>query len=251
VSKVATHNGVFHADEVTAIGLLQVFGYNPQVYRVPHQTKDFEGFNFIIDIGKEFDNVSRFDHHQYTGGKSSAGLIWDFIGQDYPEISKLVSLVDNHDTGVSKAGEFEYPSLVSAYNHSSNIYDIEQDEAFDKAVDFAATVIQSLKDAQDSLKYAEETVKSSEIINNVLVLKEFTPHWSKFVNGVSTPELGAVMWFDPQQNLWKAQVTPVAPGSFELHGKKFTPMEGMDFVHAAGFFAVANDGELMLQFLNR
>ena len=75
---IATHNKIFHADEVTAIALLEIFtDYQIEVYRVAHETQDFSKYDFVIDIGKVFDGVNHFDHHQYKGGKSSPGLIWD------------------------------------------------------------------------------------------------------------------------------------------------------------------------------
>ncbi len=78
---IATHNKMFHADEITAIALLELFtDYKIEVERVNHDTKDFSKYDFVIDIGKTFDGKKYFDHHQYKGGKSSAGLIWDYSG---------------------------------------------------------------------------------------------------------------------------------------------------------------------------
>ena len=75
---IATHNKMFHADEVTAIALLQVFkDFEIEVERICHDSKDFSKYDFVIDISKTFDGKKYFDHHQYKGGKSSAGLIWD------------------------------------------------------------------------------------------------------------------------------------------------------------------------------
>ena len=116
---IATHNKMFHADEVTAIALLEVFtDFEIEVQRVDHDTKDFSKYDFVIDIGKKFDGIKYFDHHQYKGGKSSAGLIWDYIGlnEEYPKLSKLVDLVDRNDVGIEKAKPFEYSSFIKCYN---------------------------------------------------------------------------------------------------------------------------------------
>lgn len=262
ITTVVTHKGVFHADEVTAIALLRVFGFQigingVVVNRVPHQTTDFEGADFIIDIGKVFDGVKHFDHHQYKGGKSSAGLIWDYIGQahNYPEITKLIEMVDANDTGERKSAQFEFPSLVSAYNHK-DIYGAEQDEAFERAVQFAVTVIQSLKDAQDELEMAanicyQATLHEDDCFGGDIIaeLSEYTMHWSKFFNGIEYHNVAAVMWHDPKEGTYKAQVTPADVGSFDFNGRKFLPSESMEFVHSAGFFAVAKDRGTMLQYL--
>ena len=113
MKKIATHNKIFHADEVTAIALLKLFTDDEyQIERVDHDTTDFNSFDMVIDIGKKFDGVKYFDHHQYKGGKSSAGLIWSYLGfeDEYPKISKLIDLIDRNDVGLEKAKEFEYSS---------------------------------------------------------------------------------------------------------------------------------------------
>ncbi|MAD41902.1 MAG: hypothetical protein CL623_05870 [Arcobacter sp.] len=112
---IITHNKTFHADEVAAVALLKVFtNENIIVNRVDHNTTDFSNCDLVIDIGKKFDGVKYFDHHQYKGGKSSAGLIWDYLdlNDKYPKISKLIDLIDKNDTGVQKAKPFEFSSLI-------------------------------------------------------------------------------------------------------------------------------------------
>ena len=43
---IATHNKIFHADEVTAIALLEVFtDFEIEVQRVDHDTKDFSKYD--------------------------------------------------------------------------------------------------------------------------------------------------------------------------------------------------------------
>jgi uncharacterized UPF0160 family protein len=111
----ATHNGVAHADEITAFALLSAFsGSFLEPTRVAHQTsqEELKEYDYVIDIGRKFDGVQFFDHHQYEGGKSSAGLIWDHIQEQigfglYPEVDMLVTMVDEHDTGERKTGRFE------------------------------------------------------------------------------------------------------------------------------------------------
>lgn len=253
MKKVVTHNGVFHADEVVAVALLHAFGQIVKVSRLQHQTNLEEvKFDMAIDIGRKFDGERHFDHHQYTGGKASAGLILDFLGvaADYPEIAELVALVDANDVGEKKAGKWEFPAMVAAYN-AANIYGEEQNAAFEKAVAFAVDQISALKRAQDELAHAEKIIANSVMVEDmdILELQEFVLNWNVFVNGTTRPEVGSVMWYDATQNCWKAQVTPVAAGSFDFHGRKFLQAEGMNFVHAAGFFAVADSRERMIDFL--
>lgn len=258
--KIITHNGVFHADETVAVALLRVFlKEKVEVSRLQHQTDlSTVEFDMAIDIGRQFDGVRFFDHHQRAGGKASAGLIFDFLGvaADYPEITELVELVDANDVGEKKAGKWEFPTMVAAYN-AANIYGKNQDAAFEKAVAFAVDQISSLKRSQDEMDQAKSICDNAmwlgedENLEDVVELPRFTINWNRFINGENEDfsKIGAVMWYDDVQNCWKAQVTPVASGSFDFHGRKFLSAEGMTFVHAAGFFAVADSRERMITFL--
>jgi uncharacterized UPF0160 family protein len=254
--KIATHNKVFHADEVTAIALLRVFTDDKiKVSRVDHDTLDFTKYDMVIDIGRVFDGMKYFDHHQYKGGKSSAGLIWEYLGlaNQYPKISKLIKIVDDNDTGVSKAKEFEYSNMIRCFNHSyinSNI----QDEQFEKAVEFAMTILASMKQSAQELKKAKEIVANSYIFNGnhkIMELAQFTPHWTTYINGTTTPHIKAVVWEDEEENNWKVKIPSKRLGSFELHGKAFSQDSSMEFVHSAGHFAIAKDEQTMIKFLNK
>ena len=254
--KIATHKGIFHADEITAIALLKVFTDKEiEVERLDHDTRDFNNFDMVIDIGKKFDGVKRFDHHQYRGGKSSAGLIWDYVGQGeyYPKLSKLIKIVDDNDTGVAKAEEFEYSSLIKCYNHK-DIHSQLQEKQFHKAVKFAQIVVISLKEAQDSIIEAKEIVANSFLFDrnpSIIELERFTPHWTTYINGELTPNIKAVVWEDENDKKYKVKIVPKKLGSFELNAKALIQDDSMEFVHSNGFFAVAKDEDTMREYLRK
>ena len=260
--KIVTHSGLFHADEVSAVALLRAFEFEVEVKRLPHQTpvEELDHYDMVIDLGRRFDGIKYFDHHQNKeSDKASAGLVWDWIQSQlsiegkYPVIDNLVSMVDAQDTGARKAGKFEFPQIVTSCN-APNIYGAEQDEAFAEAVAFAEKFILSIKREQDEISRAEEIcsrakVLSDEGLPDIVELPEFHRLWNTQINGEKRPEIEAVIWFDQTQQKWKAQVTPKKPGSFEFNGRKFLPNDSMEFVHAAGFFAVCKDRETMIGFL--
>ena len=252
--RIATHNKIMHADEVTAIALLKIFTNDEiEVNRVNHNITDFSKYDMVIDIGKMYDGVKYFDHHQYKGGKSSAGLIWDYIGlrDKYPKLSKLINLIDMNDVGLQKAKPFEFSSLIKCFNHV-NIFSTEQDKQFEKAVDFAITTIKSMKKSQEDFEDAKDIVNNSFIFDSnqkILELEKFTPHWSSYVNGVKTPNIRAVVWEDLDDNNWKVRVPFKTLGSFDLNGKALQHDSSMEFVHSSGYFAIAKDEETMKSFL--
>lgn len=204
---IATHNKTFHADEITAIALLKIFtNFDIEIQRVDHGTKNFSRYDFVIDIGRVFDGVKHFDHHQYKGGKSSAGLIWDYIGlnKEYERISKLVDLVDRNDVGIEKAKPFEYSSMVKCFNTRSLLSN-EQEEAFYKAIDFSMTILSSLKKNADEVILAKDIVSNSFYFNGnskIIELSEFTPFWSSYINGETMPNIKAVVWEVVQNTQW-------------------------------------------------
>ena len=251
---IATHNKTFHADDVTAIALLRIFtNENIVVNRVDHNTTDFSNFDMVIDIGIKFDGIKYFDHHQYKGGKSSAGLIWDYIGlnKDYPKISKFIDAIDKHDTGIKKAQEFEFSSLIKCFN-TTNLNSQLQNRHFNIAVEFAMTIINSMKNMQEELVKAGFIVKDSYIFNNnpnIIELERFTPHWTTYINGNTMPNIKAVVWKDEEEDVWKVKVPSKRLGSFELNGKALKQDNEMEFVHSSGHFAIAKSEEQMKKFL--
>lgn len=251
---IATHNKIFHADEVTAIALLRLFTDDEIiVHRIDHDTEDFTPYDMVIDISKKFDGDKYFDHHQNKGGKSSAGLIWEYLGfeKDYPKISKLIRLVDDNDVGIQKAKPFEYSSLMKCFNHSK-INSPEQDIQFEKAVDFSMTVLNSMAEFAESLHAAKDIIRDSFMFNEnpkILELSTFTPHWGSYVNAKETPNIQAVVWEDKEDNNWKVKIPAKRLGSFDLHGKALTQDDTMKFVHSSGHFGIAKDEATMKQYL--
>jgi Uncharacterized conserved protein related to MYG1 family len=80
---VGTHDGAFHADEVTACALLVVFDLvdEDKIVRTRDPSKLAE-CEYVCDVGGEYDPSRKlFDHHQadYVGRLSSAGMILHYL----------------------------------------------------------------------------------------------------------------------------------------------------------------------------
>lgn len=82
-TKIITHNGVFHADEVFAVAILERFiGGNTEIIRTRDKSIIEVAKNnvndFVIDVGEAYNaDSNNFDHHQNSDLPSSAGLIFD------------------------------------------------------------------------------------------------------------------------------------------------------------------------------
>ncbi|MBQ4489270.1 MAG: MYG1 family protein [Ruminobacter sp.] len=90
---IATHNGSFHADEVTACVIFKLLDATTQIIR----TRDpelLESADYVIDVSGKFDLQKHFDHHPAEFNLSrangiryaTAGLIWEKFGRQLLEL---------------------------------------------------------------------------------------------------------------------------------------------------------------------
>jgi len=268
VTKVATHAGLFHADEVTAVALLRCvenFG-EVVVDRLPHQTGEdvLSQYDLVVDIGRVHDTAGgRFDHHQTSPAegesRAAAGLVWSWLKEsgmlpDVPMINQLIQLVDENDTGVRPSAPFELPAIVSRFN-AQNPFGPEQEASFEAAVSFVEGQIRALLaefELHEEAKAVAAAAKPSEI-KGVVELPKFNRLWSHYINGEATPEIEVVVWYDAAQKQWSAQTTPKQVGSFERTGRGIRALEnlpeGMKFAHKGEFFACAETREALMSYL--
>ena len=266
-----THFAMRHLDEITFAALFIVFvNKNFKIERVPHQTpvEQLEDADIVFDIGKKYDGLKWFDHHQFNPHtecpKSAAGLGWEFIkaatGINIPKIDRLVELIDKHDCGIQAAGEFELPSVFAVLN-ANDVYSKEQDEGFWEDVQFMVRYIRRIVENHKKEQEAEEIIKNSKTLNGeglpqVLELSKFTPFWSKFINGKKTGNsIEVVIWEDknPNQEVnWYAQVVPLEPegeGRMKRVGIGLMPDDKMFFVHKSHFIAGAKEKNTLIEYL--
>ena len=97
--KIATHSGVFHADEALAVTMFKMLPEFSDAEVV--RTRDLgvaADCDVVVDVGGEFDHARRrYDHHQrgfghtlasltretrFTTKLSSAGLVYAYFGKE-------------------------------------------------------------------------------------------------------------------------------------------------------------------------
>lgn len=177
---LVTHDGVFHADEVTAIAIIRLLYAEaglqaPDVLRTRRPVHLGRPDNLLVDVGGEFDpDRMRFDHHftdspvhEGTEWKySSAGLVWAKFGRaiitarhnDLSEeqidiavdrfMSSFILPVDMADNGqVEKTNQplLTYSMLIAVMNPpmGAGVTNAERGNAFMKAVEWAAVAIKA------------------------------------------------------------------------------------------------------------
>lgn len=218
-----THDGTFHADEVSACSLLLLFDLVDKDKIQRTRNPDFlASCEYVCDVGGVYDaEKKRFDHHQidYQGTMSSAGMVLLFLKNHkiipeslYDYYNKgLILGVDAHDNGVARLepGVSSFSQVVSnflpiAYDASPE----EMNEAFLAAVDFVVGHLDRLRRRFSYTQTCEGLVKKAMLdISGVLMFDRSLPWMENFfeLGGELHPAQFVIM---PSGNHWKLRGIP-------------------------------------------
>jgi uncharacterized UPF0160 family protein len=265
---LGTHDGSFHADEVTASALLILFDLidRDQIHRT-RDLKKLAQCEFVCDVGGIYNPEKlRFDHHQadYKGMMSSAGMILLYLKEKqiiaphlYDYFNKsLVSGVDAHDNGVAKLE----PGITSFSQVVSNFLPIEYDAsvadmtgAFFMAVDFAKGHLERLKKRHAYTLECRTAVEKAMVDGgHALVFEESLPWIENFfdLGGDLHPAQFIIMPAGPH---WKLRAIPPSlaermkvrkalpeswAGLHEQDLKKVSGLSGAVFCHKGRFISI-------------
>jgi len=275
-----THNGSFHADEVTACSLLLLFG---RIDRDKiNRTRDpslLEKCEYVCDVGGIYDPAKkRFDHHQadYKGPMSSAGMTLLYLRDEgslsshlYEHLNRsLVLGVDAHDNGVAKLepGITSFSQIVS--NFLPIKYDSSDDEmnlSFFQAVDFVVGHLTRLLARIDYMHACQETVKEKmSSRSDVLIFDESLPWMENFfeLGGEKHPAQYVIM---PSGQHWKLRGIPPSmsermkvrkplpetwAGIRDAELQKLSGVSGAIFCHKGRFISIWETKEDAIQALH-
>jgi uncharacterized UPF0160 family protein len=265
---LGTHNGRFHADEVTACALLLYFNIidRDKIFRT-REPSVLETCEFVCDVGGYYDPKRKlFDHHQasYQGRLSSAGMVLLYMKEKsiIPEgdfhllNNSLVRGIDEHDNGFSqpKEGHAEFSLVVSNFIPITYTFTEEEEEkAFNEALDFVLGHLDRLiKRYHIVLECKEEVKQAMDAGGDCLVFKKSLPWIENFfeLDGESHPAKFIIM---PAGDLWKLrgippdfknrmQVRKLLPsnwaGLLEANFQEVSGIEGAVFCHKERFISM-------------
>lgn len=220
---VGTHDGTFHADEVTACALLWVFDLiDPDQIVRSREMKILNRCEYLCDVGGVYDpSQKRFDHHQagYQGELSSAGMINLYLKENRIIDQKLYDFlnrsliwgVDAHDNGrvTIEPGSCTFSQVIT--NFVPPNYDAVDEavtKAFFEAVQFAHG---HLKRLIERYRYVEECREQVALAmkqgKDVLVFEKSMPWMDLFfdMGGERHPAQFVVM---PSGGHWKLRGIP-------------------------------------------
>lgn len=219
----ATHNGNFHADEITACALL-ICTDCIDIDKIS-RTRDAQSIDkaeFVVDVGGKYEpQAKRFDHHQikYTGLLSSAGMVLRYLGelqklspeQQHLLGDNLVSGVDDHDNGRAPPlrGICTFSHLISNFMPMEyEASDEKIDRQFFQALEFAVGHIRRLLDRyRIVMQSKDEVVRAMSIGKHFLVFDRALSWIENFFaqGGQRHPALFVIM---PTGEHWKLRAIP-------------------------------------------
>ncbi len=223
VKSFGTHDGIFHADEVTACALLISFGFidHNLIFRTRNESI-LAKCEYVCDVGGLYDpKKKRFDHHpvSYQGDLSSAGMILKYL-KDQKTISKdlynyfnehFVLGVDRHDIGTAQLvkGTASFSQVIA--NFLPVEYDakaIELDCAFEEALLFVVGYLERLKKRFSVLESSRKIISLKMKEKSQFLVFEEAFSWVEpffLEGGEKHPALFIVM---KMKNSWKLRAVP-------------------------------------------
>ena len=265
---LGTHDGSFHADEVTACALLLLFDLiDKDKIKRTREPRGLSLCEYVCDVGGIYDPCKkRFDHHQleYKGPLSSAGMVLLYLKEEgyidkefYEYFNNTIILgVDAHDNGIDlkEKGVWTFSLIIANFlpaNHEATIK--EHQECFFKALDFALEQLCRIKEHYEYIRSCREKVqKCMSNSKDVLIFEEALPWMENFfqLNGEAHSALFVIM---PTGVHWKLRgIPPSMEESMKvrlplpqewagLHDdalKKVSGIEGALFCHKGRFISI-------------
>ncbi|KPK32597.1 MAG: hypothetical protein AMS24_03750 [Chlamydiae bacterium SM23_39] len=218
-----THDGSFHADEITACAFLILFDLveRDKIFRSRDENV-LKRCEYVCDVGGRYDPKNkRFDHHQkdYTGDLSSAGMILKYLKDKKIISSSLYSYfnnsivlgVDYHDIGKVKfeEGICTFSQIIANFSPIGyHISEKDFNNAFFQALDFTYGHLKRVKDRFYYLESTRNIVKKSmKKKKRYLIFDKSIPWLESFFEegGKEHPALFVVM---PTGEHWKLRAIP-------------------------------------------
>lgn len=274
-----THDGTFHADELTACALLALFNLidEDKIIRT-RDPKRLECCEYVCDVGGRYEPENKlFDHHQadYSGKLSSAGMILQYlkdeelINENEYEFfnSSLIKGVDDHDNGRAPQidGLCSYSDLLASFvpiNYDSSAQ--EQDKAFFQALDFVKNFLSRKLQRYQYIRSCQSVVaEAMQAEGDYLFFEKAIPWMEAFfeLGGLNHPAQFVIM---PTGEHWKLRGIPPSlnqrmdvrhplpekwAGLLDQELKVVTGISGAIFCHKGRFISVWETKEDALQAL--
>lgn len=263
-----THDGSFHADEVTACALLIIFD-RIDLEKVV-RTREIEKLRtceYVCDVGGIYDpKIKRFDHHQsnYQGSYSSAGMVLKYLKEEkvideklYRYLNRsLIMGVDAIDNGKATpmVGHSSFSSVIANFVPVRHDADPQVFQgAFLQALDFCIGHLKRLIAKYHYIQECRTAIKAEMDKNQQVMYFDKSMPWLETffeLGGAKHPALFVIM---PTATQWKLRGIPPTyekrmqvrlplpkewAGLIDEELKEKTQISGAIFCHKGRFISV-------------
>lgn len=258
---IATHNGIFHADDCMAVAILLraserdgaqsahiVRTRRPEVLAQAH---------IRVDVGGEYSTqANTFDHHQKGGAGArwdsevpyaAAGLVWHQYGPKLVVSEKEFALIDEEliapidaiDCGHAKPAEnsFSFSGFISSLNPgwTEDSSEAASNAAFEGAVRICYEALNRAIVRASGMAEAEQIVKAADDGSPIMVLPKFCP-WQRPVFELGLEHIQYCV-FPAETGDYRVQAVPTAPTEFTMRRplpEAWAGLRGADLAAATG-----------------
>jgi uncharacterized UPF0160 family protein len=237
---VSTHDGRFHADEIFALAVLNLFYSDLEIVRSRDENL-YKNTDIILDVGHAYDPDNLiFDHHQRSFSLkresgipyASFGLVWKQYGEllcgssettEYID-SAIVQAIDADDNGIDiyetkidGIGFHTLSDIIESYVPRYVDDDDNVQKGFDRALNFATSYMKrqiklakelfvvALPNIRKAIQHAEDP--------RILIFKKFDKTWLNFIARESEEALFAI--FPTHRKTWAIRSVPKRGQKFE------------------------------------
>lgn len=242
MKKMAVHNGVFHADDVFCVALMQLIEEDLEVVR----TRDvaiLESCDIVADVGN-----GKYDHHQADKvlrpdeiPYSAFGLLWQDFGQVLIEkqcsnvlseeqiqeivqtiATEFITQIDAGDNGIS-LNTYTHP-VTTLSQIISGFMPIERTNSKVDAAFFEATklakmllirMIYKYAKVYEDMDYMKQLLAQKEDFENHILVIEKDIKWKDILLALDPDEKIWFVVFSDITGSWRVQTVPKSEDSFE------------------------------------
>ena len=203
MAKIYVHGSKFHLDDLLCAAMGSLLGYTP-IRTVDNEIcSHVAPEDLVCDIGRQYDGVRFFDHHQpSTPLSQQVGLLWAAKGKDVirkvdprvpqeciQECSNIVDkcLIAPSDKIDTSGDEDIPPGVCTLSSVISFANPIPQDpdasnEAFFEQLEFVKKILKNYIVRTLKSIYGRKLIENAPIIDEkIVVLEKYTP-WAQAVN---------------------------------------------------------------------
>ncbi|MDB4442476.1 MYG1 family protein [bacterium] len=238
--KASTHDGRFHADEIFALALLNLFYPDLEIIRSRDENV-YKNADIIVDVGHvyDLDNLI-FDHHQRSFSLkresgipyASFGLVWKQYGELLCGSSETSAYIDSvivqaidaddngidiYETKIDGIGFHTLSDIIESFVPRHVDDNDKVQKGFDRALNFATAYMKrQIKLAKELFEVALPNIRNAIKVAEdprILIFKMFDKTWLNFISRESKEALFVI--FPTHRKTWAIRSVPKRGQKFE------------------------------------